>query len=144
MIAMLRISMFQQTLARKRRLSGEARLHKELRQADLGAGAEMADDFGSAQAADLAANGKRQIAGQAVEETAGVEVAGSGGVDDAGHRCRRDAILSFVCKDQAAGCTTSECRDFDMAPHRVGGSGEVGSLVKRADLCFVGEKDVDM
>src|SRR5262249_54278136 len=106
-------------------LAGGPRLYDELRQADIGASAEMADDLGSAQAADLAANGKRQIAGQAVEETAGVEVPRSGGVDNAGHRCRRDAMLGAVRKDQAAGRAAGQGSDSDTAPHRGGGSGKV-------------------
>ena len=104
----------------------------------------MADDFGSAQAADPAAGGERQIAGQAVEKTAGVEIARSGGVDDARHRRRRDAMLASVRQDHAARGTAGQCRDRDVAAHGRGGFGKVGGLVERADLGFVGEEDVDM
>src|SRR2546426_657266 len=93
MIAMLRISMLPtpnralsgRGLQRRkpfRRRSVGAHPSDELRQLDLGASAETADYFGSAQTADLAADGKRQGAGQPVKKAAGVEVAGPGGVDN--------------------------------------------------------------
>jgi len=41
----------------------------------------MADIFGSAQTADLAADGNWQSAGQAVEKAAGVEIARPAGID---------------------------------------------------------------
>ncbi len=52
----------------------------------------MADDFGSAQTADLAADGERQIAGQAIEETAGIKIARPGRIDRLSLVLERDFV----------------------------------------------------
>src|SRR5271165_5020489 len=106
-----------QNLTRPRRgvgSSGAAGLGQELRQVDRGASAEVADYFRSAQTADLAADGKRQRAGQAIEEAAGVKVAGSGRVDDARNRRRRDAMLGSGRQDDAARLAARQGSDCDM------------------------------
>ena len=125
-------------------LSENPGLGDQLRQSALGAGADMADDFGGAQTADPAANGQRQPAGQAVEKPAGIEIAGAGGVDDARHRCGFDPMLLAVGQDDAALCAAGQRGDRDMAAHGGGGGGEVRGLVERADLDLVGEQDVDV
>src|SRR5205814_5695127 len=104
----------------------------------------MADDFGSAQTADLAANGKRQSAGQAIEEAAGVEVARPGSVDNACNRCCRDAMRRSVCQNHAACRTSGQGGDRDMPADRSHSSVKIIRLVKRADFGLVGEKNVDM
>src|SRR5713101_4355704 len=63
------------------RRSGAPHLGDQVRQIDLGTGADMTDDFGSAHAADLAAHGECQLAGQAIEKAAGVKITRAGGVD---------------------------------------------------------------
>ena len=65
---------------------------QELGQVDLGTATEMTDDFGSAQTAGLAADGKRHNADQGIGEAAGVKIALPGGIDRlsrAGARFRR-------------------------------------------------------
>src|SRR5439155_20735934 len=110
----------------------------------LGASTDMADDFGSAQTADLTAGGERPVAGQAEEETAGIKIAGAGGVDDPCDRRRGDAMLGAVPQDDAPCRTPRQCGDRDVAAHGGGGDGKVGGRVERADLDFVGEEDIDM
>ena len=131
---------------RRLRVGAQTRagLGGELRQIALGAGADMADDFGSAQTADPAADGERQAAGQAVEETAGVEIAGPGGVDHPRHRRRRDQVLFARRSITLPGGAAGQRRDRDMAAHRGRRGGEILGLVQRADLDLVGEQDVDM
>src|SRR6516162_11208219 len=103
----------------------------------------MADDFGSAQTADLAAGGERQSAGQAIKEAAGVKIARSGGVDDTGNRRGRDETLGAWRQDHAARRAPGQGGDRDMPAHGGRGSSEVSRLIERADLGFVGEEDVD-
>jgi hypothetical protein len=93
MIAMLRMSIKCKTSparsgARDHQAAG---VGQELGQVDLGAGTEMTDDFGSAQTADIAANGKRWSAGQAIEAAAGVKIALPGGIDRL-YRGERDFV----------------------------------------------------
>ena len=104
----------------------------------------MVDDFGSAQTPDLAADLKRQGAGQAVEKAGGVEVACPGGVDDAGNRRRRDRMLGSGRQYHAARRAARQGGDRDMPAHRCRCRGEVVRLVKRADFGLVGEENVDM
>src|ERR1700719_3606657 len=99
----------------------------------------MADNFGSAQTADLAAGGKRQAAGQAVEEAAGVEIARPGGVDDARDRRRRDRMLGSGRQDYAASRAAGQRGDRDMPTHGSRSGAEIIRLVERADLGLVGE-----
>src|SRR5262245_18260416 len=115
-----------------------------MQQIDLGTGADMTDDFGSAQTADLAADGEGQAAGQPAEKAAGVEIAGSSGVDDLCYWGCGDAVLGAVGEDYAARGTAGERSDRDMAAHGRGGGGEVLGLVQRADLGLIGEENVDM
>src|SRR6516162_5679230 len=94
MIAMLRMSIKCKTSpahsgARDHQAAG---VGQELGQVDLRAVTEMPGDFGSAQTADLAANGKRHSAGQGIREAPDVKIALPGGIDRpsrAGARFRR-------------------------------------------------------
>src|ERR1700738_3880747 len=104
----------------------------------------MADDFGSAQPADLTAGGERPVAGQAKEETTGIKIAGPGGVDDACGRCGGYAMLGAVRQDHAPCRTPGQGGDRDVATYGCRCGGEVGGLVERADLRLVGEEDVDL
>src|ERR1700738_4891190 len=104
----------------------------------------MADDFGSAQPADLTAGGERPVAGQAKEETTGIKIAGPSGVDDPRGRCGGDAMLGAVRQDHAPCRTPGQGGDRDVATYGCRGGGEVGGLVERADLRLVGEEDVDL
>src|ERR1700730_4101157 len=61
--------------------SGEPSCPDEPFQRDFRARADMADDLGGAQAADLAAGGERQAPGQAEQETRGIKVTRPGRVD---------------------------------------------------------------
>src|SRR6516162_8272444 len=124
--------------------SAAASLSDELRQFDLRAGTEMADDFGGAQTAEFAANGQRQTPRQPVEKTARVKVAGAGCVDDALDRYRRNAVLGSRNQDHATRGAARQGRDCNMPAYRRGGPFEIVRLVERADLGLVGEKDVDM
>ena len=53
-------------------------------------------------------------------------------------------MLGAVRKDDAAGRTAGQCGDGDVAAHGRGCGREVGGLVERTNLGFVGEEDVDM
>src|SRR4029450_12013527 len=66
--------------------SAEARCLDEPFQRDFRPRADMADDFGSKKAADLAAGGERQVAGQPEQEARGIKVARPGRIDDSRHR----------------------------------------------------------
>src|SRR5260370_18260747 len=105
-----------------------------MRQIDLGTGADMADDFGSAQTADLAADGEGELAGQPIEKAAGVKIARAGGVDDPCHRRCGDAMLGAVSQDHAARGTAGERSDRDMAAHAPASDGEIGGSVTQANL----------
>src|SRR5206468_11724024 len=109
MIAMLRMSIRKTagSAAGDQRMRGsdQAGFGDKTRQRRFGAGADMADDFGSAQTADLAAGGERAVAGQAIKETASVKIAGPGGVDDPRDRRGGDAMLGAVRQDYAT-CRT--------------------------------------
>src|SRR5258708_35197009 len=104
----------------------------------------MADDFSSAQTADLAASGERQITGQPVKKTTGVKIACPGGVDDAHNRRRRDAVLGPRRQDHAALRAARQGGNRDMPAHPGGGRGEVVRLIERADLGVIGKEYVDM
>src|SRR5437764_1725781 len=104
----------------------------------------MADDLGSAEAADLAAGGERQPAGQAKEEACGVKIARPGRIDDPRHRRRRDGALLATGEDETALFAAGQRGDRDMAAHRLRRRREIFGLVKRADLRFVGEQDIDL
>src|SRR5271169_4136161 len=114
--------------------SDQAGLSNETRQSGLGTGADVANDFGSAQATDPAAGGEWQTVGQAIEKTAGVEIARSGGVDDPCDRRRCDPMLLAVGEDDAAGGAASQGRDRHMATHCRSRRDKAIGLVKRADL----------
>src|SRR5690242_13903594 len=103
----------------------------------------MADDLGSAEAADLAAGGERQPAGQAEEEACGVKVARAGRIDDPRYRRRRDGVLLAIGEDNAALFAAGQRGDRDMAAHRLRRR-EVVGLVQRADLGLIGEQDIDL
>src|SRR5215831_6295800 len=167
MIAMLRISMVSKAEPRSRTGAGSESKQASLlllfsaanlqprrgraprrghqrHQLHFRAGPEMADYFGSAQTADLAADGKRQIAGQAVKETAGIEIARPGGVDDARDRRRRDRVLGSRRENDAPRRAARQGRDRDMTPHRRRCRAEIRRLIKRTDLRLVREQDVHM
>ncbi len=95
---------------------GAPGLGDQLGQIELGASADMTDDFGSAQAADLAADGERQVAGQAVKKAAGIEIARPRGVDHASDRRRIDAMLGAGRQDDAARCAAGQGGDGDAWP----------------------------
>src|ERR1700761_4445495 len=103
----------------------------------------MADYFRSAQAAELATNGKRQSAGQPIEKPSRIKVAGPGAVDDPRYRCGRYLVCVAVGENDAALRTAGQCSDRDMTPHRSSGVGKIGRFVERADLGLVGEQNVD-
>ena len=111
----------------------------------------MANIFGSAQAADLSASGKRQITGQAVEKAAGVKINPPGGVGEARNRRRRDLATGFSrpairrCPAAYAGA----CRErhsnrpnlLSDVPRRKPRPGEFGEVAVRV-LCQIGLKFV--
>src|SRR3954451_2169362 len=105
---------------------------------------DMADDFGGAQAADLAANRERQAAGQPVQKAGGVEVAGPGRIDDPLDRRGGNPVRLVAADDDAPRAAAGQRGDLDMAAHRLRRRNEVAGLVKRADLGLVGEQDVDL
>src|SRR5213075_2866276 len=151
MIAIFRMSIptvcsFSATPARQIAGSGsdEARCLDEAFQRDVRPRADMADDFGGAQAADLAANGERQVAGQAEQEACGIEVARSGRVDDPRYRGRAHPVYAVAGHDYAARLAAGQGRDRDMTAHRIRRLGEFLGLVKRTDLGLVGEQDIDL
>src|SRR5438874_13124263 len=151
MIAILRISiptvfLFPATAPRQpdSRDSDEAGCLDEPFQRDFRPRADMADDLGSAQAADTAAGGEGQAAGQAEQEACGVKVARPGGIDDPGYRRCGDGVLLAIGQDDAAALAPGQRGDRDMAAHRLRRCGEVVSLVQRADLRLVGEQDIDL
>src|SRR5215472_14856841 len=123
---------------------GTGGVGQELRQLEFGAGAEMADDLSRTQAADLAANGERQIAGQAIEEAAGVQIARPGAVDYTDDRSRRNLVLGVRRQYHAPGRATGQSGDRDMTTNRRCGRAKIIRLVQRADFGFVGEQNVDM
>src|SRR5437899_11025699 len=109
MIAILRISiptvfLFPATAPRQpdSRDSDEAGGLDEPFQRDFRPRADMADDLGRAQAADTAAGGEGQAAGQAEQEACGVKVARPGGIDDPGHRRRGGGGLPPTAQADAA------------------------------------------
>jgi hypothetical protein len=65
---------------------------QELGQVDVGTAAEMTDDFGSAQTAGLAADGKRHNADQGIGEAAGVKIALPGGYRPTIYPLKRDFV----------------------------------------------------
>src|SRR5438105_9036418 len=124
--------------------SNKARCLDEAFQSDLRPRADMADDFGGAQAADLAANRERQAAGQPIEKAGGIKIASAGAIDDPRHRRRGNLVRLIAAKDHAAGGAAGQRRGLDMVANRLGGGDEVAGLIKRADLGLVGEQDVDL
>src|SRR5438034_3366348 len=120
MIAIFRMSIptvcsFSATPPRQLAGSGsdEARCLDEAFQRDFRPRADMADDFGGAQAADLAASGERQVAGQAEQEACGIEVARSGRVDDPRHRGRAHPVYAIAGHDYAARRAAGRGRGWD-------------------------------
>jgi hypothetical protein len=65
---------------------------QELGQVDLGTATEMTDDFGSAQTAGLAPDGKQHNADQGIGEAAGVKIALPGGIDRLSLVLERDFV----------------------------------------------------
>src|SRR6266550_1689213 len=65
----------------------QPRRRREVFERALGAGADVRDDLGSAQAAEAAADVERTAVGDAIEKAAGIEIAGAGCVDDLCHGC---------------------------------------------------------
>jgi hypothetical protein len=77
----------------------------------------MTDDFGSAQTADPAADGKRESAGQALEKAAGVKITRPGGVDDTRNRRSRDLATGFYSPCHPP-ISSSLCRSLPSTPLR--------------------------
>src|SRR5712671_8149330 len=123
-------------------VSNKARCLDEAFQPNLRPRPDMADDFGGAQAADLAANRERQAAGQPVQKAGSVEVAGPGRIDDPLDRRGGNPVRLVAADDDAPGAAAGQRGDLDMAAHCLRRGNEVAGLVKRADLRFVGEQDV--
>src|SRR5207248_3860101 len=109
--------------------SNKARCLDEAFQSDLRSRADVADDFGSAQAADLAANRERQAAGQPIEKAGGIKIASAGAIDDPRHRRRGNLVRRIAAKDHAARGAAGQRRDLDMVANRVRNGVEVLALV---------------
>ena len=131
------------TLKNENRL-GETGFGGEIRELRFRPRAEMRDDLGGAQRAELGAMRHVLAAGEAIEEARGEEIAGTGGIEDLRDRRGRDFDAILAGEDFRAFLAARQHRDLGLAAHRGGGLLEILRLVERADLGLVGEEDVDM
>src|SRR5439155_21424248 len=120
------------------------RRHREVLERALGAGADVRDDLGSAQAAEAAADVERTAVGDAVEKAAGIEIAGAGGVDDLCHRCGRDLMAGGAGDHDRALGAAGQHGNLAVARGGASRSLEIAGLVERVDLDLVREHDIDM
>src|SRR5579864_1483451 len=116
----------------------------EALEGSLRPGADMRDDFGGAQAAELAAGCEITVVRQSVEKSGGIEIAGAGGVDHARNRRRRDVPHVRLGHDVRAALATRQHGDVAVAAYRLGRELEMLGLVERADFALVGEEHVDV
>src|SRR5579883_1517780 len=110
----------------------------------LRTGAEMADRFGGAQAAQPAAAREVAAMGEAVEKAAGIEIAGARGIDELLDRFGRDRVGGVGRDDDRAALAARQRGDLALAAHGTDGGVEILGLEERADLGLVGDENIDM
>lgn len=115
----------------------------ELAERGLGAGADVADDLGGGEAAELCARRHVAALGQAVEESGRVEVAGAGGVDHLLDRVGVDGGALAVPDDDGAVGAAGQHGEAAILGDAGGGVLEGVRLIERGDLALVGEQDGD-
>ena len=104
----------------------------------------MGDDFSRREGPHTARVGEGLTSGPPREKASGIEVAGACGVDEVGGDSSHADPTTISSEDHRTELGTGEARDGHMTDDLRHGYFEIVGLVERADLCLVGEQDVDI
>ncbi len=124
-------------------MSEQALLLREVRKLHFGAGADVGDDLGRGEAAELAGFLQVETVRYAEQEARGVEVAGARRVDDLRDRHAGDLDAPDRAQDDAALLGARESRELRIGLGAARGLVEGAGFVKCGDLGFIREQDVD-